>query len=261
MDPISLRKYYDDPRYDLTNSSYIDWYFDLRKSRIKKEWEAFAKPPPAKPCHLGATSINAIYSPAENSIKLPAALMKSPLFDARLPSVANYAGLGSIAAHEFTHALDDSNRHFDEEGVIKKLGWEKSDEKNYRARAQCFKKLWDGKQAEPNSTKIDGGVVLGEAIADSYGADIAYKAWKASRGPHDEGLAGLEKFTADQLFWILRSMPFCAAKEDTLDKVSAKYDPHPPMNLRTWLPLKNSKEWHESFGCEMKEPACELFGT
>ena len=175
--------------------------------------------------------------------------------------MVNYAGFGSIAAHEFTHALDDNNRHFNEEGVIKGLGWEKSDERNYKVRAKCFKKLYNGKKAEPGSAKVHGGAVLGEAIADSYGADIAYNAWKASKGPHHERLVGLEKFTADQLFWILRSVPFCDAKEEKLDKVRAKYDPHPPKKLRTWLPLKNSKEWHESFGCEMKEPVCELFGA
>jgi len=57
---------------------------------------------------LAPQTANAFYSPASHEVVLPAAILKSPYFDAAADDAMNYGAIGAVIGHEIGHALDDS---------------------------------------------------------------------------------------------------------------------------------------------------------
>ncbi len=51
-------------------------------------------------------TLNAAYSPATNTIVVPAALFQRPVFDLDADEAINYGAIGAIIGHEIAHALD-----------------------------------------------------------------------------------------------------------------------------------------------------------
>lgn len=49
----------------------------------------------------------------------------------------NYAAIGTIVGHEFSHAFDDTGRQFDEQGNLKDW-WSNETISRYKEKAQCF---------------------------------------------------------------------------------------------------------------------------
>lgn len=249
------------------SSRHIDQHFNLENWHQIKAWSDLSKPPKPHPWTMDATTANAAYSPQDNGVILPAGILQFPFFGSDTPLLASYAAYGAIAAHELTHAFDDQSRNFGADGRLGNHGWTEEDIKQYDYKASCFSKAYDrlaSKHTDANTPPMpsaQGGLVLGESIADAYGAEVAFRAWKAApRQGLGQMLPGLESFTEDQLFWVIRSMPFCSLEKQSFLEQQALTDVHPAMQLRTWMPLMNSRHWHESFGCAVEEPTCELFG-
>lgn len=61
-------------------------------------------------------TFNAFYSKLSNSITVPYILLNKPFFDADADFYTNLGGLGTVIAHEMTHAFDGDGITFDENG-------------------------------------------------------------------------------------------------------------------------------------------------
>src|SRR5260370_24529632 len=63
-------------------------------------------------------TVNAFYSPQNNSINFPAGILQPPFFDPRRDMAFNYGGVGAVIGHEMTHRFDAPGRTFHGDGNL-----------------------------------------------------------------------------------------------------------------------------------------------
>ncbi len=194
-------------------------------------------------------TVNAYYHPLLNEIAFPAAILRSPFFDADRDAASNYGAIGAVIGHEIGHGFDDQGSQFDGTGELK--NWWTDDDR------EAFEKL-TGKLVDqydvlvpPEAPEhhVNGKLTLGENIGDLGGLGIAYTAYKlgmAARGAEsDEVIDGLN---GDQRFfyswaecWRTLSRP-----ETMVTRITT--DPHSPGEFRCNQVPKNMDAFHEAFG-------------
>ncbi len=103
--------------------------YDQRITRIGK---------PSDKTEWGMTTptVNAFYSPQNNSINFPAGILQTPFFDPRRDISLNYGGAGAVIGHEMTHGFDDQGRKFDGDGNLRDW-WTPTDGAEFDKRAAC----------------------------------------------------------------------------------------------------------------------------
>lgn len=60
---------------------------------------------------------NAFYDPTLNAIVIPAAILRSPIYDPKQSASENYGSIGAVIGHEMSHAIDTTSFYYDENGV------------------------------------------------------------------------------------------------------------------------------------------------
>ncbi|GAA1891377.1 M13 family metallopeptidase [Paeniglutamicibacter psychrophenolicus] len=194
-------------------------------------------------------TVNAYYHPLLNEIAFPAAILRSPFFDADRDAASNYGAIGAVIGHEIGHGFDDQGSQFDGTGELKNW-WTDEDREAFE---KLTGKLVDQYDAlvppEAPEHHVNGKLTLGENIGDLGGLGIAYTAYKldlAARGMDaDEVIDGLN---GDQRFfyswaecWRTLSRP-----ETMITRITT--DPHSPGEFRCNQVPKNMDAFHEAFG-------------
>src|SRR5260370_37795737 len=64
-------------------------------------------------------TVNAFYSPQNNSINFPAGILQPPFFDPRRDMAFNYGGVGAEIGHDVSHGCGDHGRKFDGDGKLR----------------------------------------------------------------------------------------------------------------------------------------------
>ncbi|MDR1027581.1 MAG: M13 family metallopeptidase [Rickettsiales bacterium] len=173
---------------DLVRSARFDDDWELEKLRggrvDRTEW------------HMTPQTVNAYFSPVNNEIVFPAAILQPPFFDMTADDAFNYGAIGSVIGHEMTHGFDDSGRRFDKDGNMKNW-WTDADTKNFDARAKVMKDWFDKIEVAPG-LHANGEFTLGENLADYGGLTIAFDAYKK----YGRAAGAGEKYTPEQRFFI-----------------------------------------------------------
>jgi predicted metalloendopeptidase len=81
--------------------------------------EKIGKPTDKTEWSMTTPTVNAFYSPQNNSINFPAGILQTPFFDPRRDMALNYGGVGAVIGHEMTHGFDDQGRKFDGDGNLR----------------------------------------------------------------------------------------------------------------------------------------------
>ena len=123
---------------------------------------------------MSTPTVNAFYSPQNNSINFPAGILQSPFFDPRRDMAINYGGVGAVIGHEMTHGFDDQGRKFDGDGNLRDW-WTPADGAEFEKRAACVANEYSGFTAV-DDVKLNGRLTLGENTADNGGLRVAYMA-------------------------------------------------------------------------------------
>ena len=186
--------------------------------------------------------VNAFYAAAYNSITLPAGILMRPFFDPGRSPLGNYAMLGSIVGHEFTHGFDNRGRFYDGKGAIK-AWWTMATNAEFEARSMCVKDFYDQIEALPGQ-RVNGQLTLGENIADLGGVRLAYDAAMqvAGSGPIIEG------FDPRQQFFLAYGQTWCGNQNDESIARQLK-DTHAPNPARVFGTLANTTEFAEAWNC------------
>ncbi len=212
------------------------------------EWERQAakagRPVDRSEWHMTPQTVNAYYSPLQNEIVFPAAILQPPLFDMAADDATNYGAIGAVIGHEISHGFDDQGSRFDGDGVLRNW-WTDADRSAFEAVTARLVTQFEGYEPLPGKP-LNGKLTLGENIADLSGLQIAYKAWQRSLGgrPAAEigGVSGAQRFF---MGWAQ------AWRNKTRDERAMQLltiDPHSPPEFRANGAAVNHDGFHDAFG-------------
>jgi endothelin-converting enzyme len=243
-------------------SSYFSNVLSSLRFKTTKQYEKVTQKPNRNE-YDNVADVNAFYDPTANAITIPAGISQLPLFHYHLPDYALYGGLGSVIGHEITHGFDNNGRQWSEDAEFE-VWWDNSTITEFEERSQCFVDQYSQFQVDVPGGKanVDGLKTLGENLADAGGMRSAYAAWeeqrKAMPATWNQELPGLEKFTAEQLFFIYSANIWCNTRTPAEMARVLPLDVHSPAMVRILGMAENSDDFRKAFQCKNKEAKCEL---
>lgn len=182
---------------------------------------------------MSTLTVNAGYSPTDNSINIFAGLLADDFFyDADDPYEKNLGRIGVVIGHEITHAFDTTGYKFDKDGVMQSW-WTSEDEEAFQLRANRLAKYYGA--LTPVSGNPYTAAVDGEAIADMGAVKCALALAK-----EHEGFDYKLFFESYAQLW--------RAKRSYMQEITAAKDVHPLNFLRTNVTLQQFDEFYETFG-------------
>jgi putative endopeptidase len=242
----------------IRRESYVENFFACNDFTTKKNYAKIGKPIDRSEWLMAPHIVNAYYNPLWNEIVFPAGIMQPPFFDVTKEDAVNYARMGAVIGHEFTHGFDDQGAMFDHTGTMAEW-WTAEDKTKFNERA---KKLVDHfNEFEPlPGLNVIGELTLGENIADLGGLTVAYYAYKRSLvGKKENNING---FTSEQRFFISFAQIWRENMTDKAMKMQVMTNPHSPGMYRVIGPLSNMPEFFEAFdvkeGDKMRRPADKI---
>lgn len=196
-------------------------------------------------------TVNAYYSPTNNEIVFPAAILQAPLFDYQADPAYNYGAIGGTIGHEITHAFDQSGSKFDANGNLRDW-WTPEDTKRFTELTDEVVKQYSALEAAPD-VFVNGELTIGENIADMGGLQIAHDALKAELAANgDPGL--IEGLTQEQRFFIAHANRWAEKDRPELIVALVSTDSHSPAQIRAVQPPRNMDAFYEAFDIVPGDP-------
>lgn len=195
-------------------------------------------------------TVNAFYSPQNNSINFPAGILQTPFFDPRRDMAINYGAVGAVIGHEMTHGFDDQGRKFDGEGNLRDW-WTPADGAEFEKRAACIANEYSGFNAV-DDVHVNGRLTLGENTADNGGLRVAYMALEDTLA--EKTKEELDGFTPEQRFFLGFAQVWCENSSPQAARSQALTDPHSPGRYRVNGTLQNMPEFQQAFSCKAQQP-------
>lgn len=193
-------------------------------------------------------TINAYANPTMNEIVFPAAILQPPFFDPKADPAVNYGGIGAVIGHETSHHFDDQGRKYDPSGKLTDW-WTDADVKQFAAFTDKLVKQYDG--YEPiKGQHIQGGLTLGENIADLAGLTVALDAYH--RSLHGKPAPVIGGLTGDQRFYLAWAQVWRIKYREPALRSQLLSDPHSPGPFRA-ATVRNLDAWYAAFGAKPGE--------
>lgn len=179
----------------------------------------------------GPQTVNAFYSPTNNSIMILAGILQSPIYSIDASPEENAGGIGTIIAHEITHAFDNNGAKFDADGNFANW-WQESD-------FQKFNELTKKAVAYYNTYEIKGYPINGTLTLSENIADLGAVSCITEYALNQE--YDLSKvYTAYGKMW--------ATKKTDASEISAILnDVHSPAKIRVNAVLSAMDKFYEIF--------------
>jgi predicted metalloendopeptidase len=193
------------------------------------EWEM--------PAHI----VNAYFHPTLNEIVVPAGILQPPMFDADADDAVNFGGIGTVIAHEITHAFDDQGRRYDADGALRDW-WTADDAARFTALADRLVAQFDAYEVL-DGVHVNGRLTLGENIADLGGLTLAFRA----HARVSDGDPEIEHLTPAQRFFLANATLWRVNMSPELQRTLAGIDPHSPRHLRVRGPVSNLAFFQSAF--------------
>lgn len=183
----------------------------------------------------GPQTVNAFYSPSNNSIMILAGILQSPIYSIDASPEENAGGIGTIIAHEITHAFDNNGAKYDADGNFANW-WQESDFQKFNELTEKVINYYN--TYEIKGYPINGTLTLSENIAD-LGAVSCITEYALKKG-YD-----LSKvYTAYGKIW--------ATKKTDASEISAILnDTHSPAKIRVNAVLSAMDKFYEIFDIQI----------
>ena len=182
--------------------------------------------------HMPGHMVNACYDPFRNDITFPAGILQKPFYSLDQTQSENLGGIGTVIAHEISHAFDNNGAQFDENGNLNNW-WSDRDQESFRERTQEMIEQWDG--IEYCGGTLNGELTVSENIADNGGMAVTLQIMQDT-----EGSDYREYFINWAKIWCLKT-------SDEFTQLLLKIDVHSPNKLRANIQVRNFPEWYEAF--------------
>lgn len=180
------------------------------------------------------TMVNAYYDQFSNTMCFPAAILQAPNYDVNASLEENLGGIGTVIAHEITHAFDNNGARYDKDGKERQW-WTDEDYAKFEELCRKAEAFYDGWESAPG-IEISGKNTLGENIADIGGVACALEVLKKSENPD-----------YDKFFQAYaRSWEKSTTRERS--EALAYADEHSSSNLRVNRVLSNFQEFYDTYG-------------
>jgi putative endopeptidase len=224
-------------------------FADIGKPRDKTRW-GFTPP-----------TVNASYSPVDNTITFPAGILQPPFFNFEADDAINYGAIGGVIGHEVTHGFDDQGARFDAEGNLK-TWWTPEDKAKFDERTACVVDQFNKYEVQPGLF-INGKLTLGENIGDFAGLTVSYDAYQRSLEGKTRP-ADIDGFTPEQRFFLGWAQVWAGKSTPEAERNQVKGNPHSLPRWRVNGPLSNMPQFAKAFGCKagnrmVRDNACFIW--
>jgi endothelin-converting enzyme/putative endopeptidase len=189
---------------------------------------------------------DAYYNPSLNEIVFPAGILQPPAFALDAVDAINYGAIGVVIGHEISHGFDDQGAQFDAQGRLANW-WTPDDLAKFQARGACVADQYEHYFIEPG-IHHSGKLVLGEAIGDLGGANLAYRAFQKAK--QQTPAPTLDGFTPDQQFFVAWGQFRGDEIRPETQRLMIQGDPHPIARYRTIGAISNMPEFQAAFSCK-----------
>lgn len=243
------RKWRDYSKVAISRDDFAGNSTRVAESRTAENIAKIGKPTNKSEWTMSTPTVNAFYSPQNNSINFPAGILETPFFDPRRDLSINYGAVGAVIGHEMTHGFDDQGRKFDGNGNLRDW-WTPADGAEFEKRAACVANEYSGFTAV-DDVKLNGRLTLGENTADNGGLRVAYMALEDTLNGKKEEMDG---FTPEQRFFLGFAQVWCENSSPEAARAQAVTDPHSPGRYRVNGTLQNMPEFQQAFSCKVGQP-------
>ncbi len=238
--------------YSKVNIARDDFYGNGMRSAqaaYEQRIEKIGKPTDKTEWGMTTPTVNAFYSPQNNTINFPAGILQLPFFDPKRDIALNYGGAGMVIGHEMTHGFDDQGRKFDGDGNLRDW-WTAKDGAEFDKRAACIANEYSSFTAV-DDVKLNGRLTLGENSADNGGLRIALLALQDTlKGKEDK----LDGYTPEQRLFLGFGQIWCENTAPQESRARAMTDPHSPGRYRVNGTVQNMPEFQKAFSCKAGQP-------
>lgn len=180
------------------------------------------------------TMVNAYYNQTKNIMCFPVAILQAPNYDVKASVEENLASIGTVIAHEISHAFDNQGAKYDKDGKERDW-WTKEDYAKFENLCKKAEAFYDGWEAAPGIS-VSGRQTLGENIADIGGMACALEVLKKQDAPD------YDKFFRTYAKTWMKSAPRKSVQ------AMAEVDEHSPGNLRVNRVVCNFQEFYDTYG-------------
>ncbi len=223
---------------------YVDNVLAASKFAVGQRLASIGQPVDRTKWEMTPPTINAYYQPVANEIVFPAGILGGVYFDPEADDATNYGSIGAVIGHEIGHGFDDEGAQFDAQGNLNDW-WTPEDKSRFQGRVtgviNQYNEFWY------EDVQCNGKMVVGEAMADLGGLELAYEAYKlAAEGKPEK--PSPDGFTGDQRFFLAFAKSWATSVRPEYAKMVLQTDPHPLPKFRVNGTLANFSPFHAAFG-------------
>lgn len=233
-------------KLEVGTDSYLANVRRARRFEMQRNLAKIGKQIDRNEWNMSPQTVNAYYSPVQNEIVFPAAIMQPPFFDRSADDAVNYGAMGGVIGHELMHGFDDQGSRFDAQGNMKNW-WTDEDRARFEERTAKLVEQYGGYVAV-DDIHVNGELTLGENIGDLAGTTVAYDALQMALKKHHPG--EIDGFSPEQRFFLSYAQAWRNNYRPEALKLLVNTDPHAPPKFRTNGPLGNMTEFAQAFGCQ-----------
>lgn len=211
---------------------------------LKRTLEKIDQPVDRTEWGMSPQTVNAYFSPLNNEIVFPAAILQPPFYDYNADDAVNYGGIGAVIGHEISHAFDDSGSRFDGDGNLNNW-WTEEDLEQFTERTKSLADQYSAIEVI-DGVHVNGEFTLGENIGDLGGVLGAYDGLMnhLEKVGHPGEIDG---FTPEQRFFLSWATIWRGKSRDEAMRNMIKTDPHSPAQVRGVQPLLNVDAFYDAF--------------
>jgi len=200
------------------------------------------------PFLMPAATVNAYYDPLANTLNILAGILEYPFYSPEMSDASLLGALGTVLAHELSHAFDPNSVPFDSKGAVH--DWlPEADQRLYAQKLECVERLYTGPTRLGNAHR--GDQTLGENVADLTAMRLTLDVLKA-RGPVSNDDLRSFFFSYAQLWAVYTNA-------HTQALILAR-DVHSDPQFRVEKVLLNTVEYKQLYSCTVERHApCDLW--
>ena len=246
--------------------SYFDSVLSAANASIRESLAEAGLPVDREEWSMNAQTANAYYSPVNNEIVFPAAILQPPFFDYRADPASNYGAIGFIIGHEITHGFDLSGSKFDQNGNLADW-WTAGDRERFEELNQALVAQYNEIEVLPDLF-VNGQLTVTENVADLGGVETGFDALQnlLAHDPDQESSEATApvstlvttndplEFTPEQRFFIAAATVWRGKIRDEALVTRVRSGVHAPPEVRATQPLRNTDEFYDAFGIVEGDP-------